>query len=69
MATNVVHSNTTSVETNQRFKNCMPDSVDPLLAEFFVNRRSPLTPTVTEMATTDVDMIKQTKDSEENVLY
>ena len=47
----------------------MPDSVDSLLAEFFVNPRSLPTLIVTETAITDVDMIKQTKDYEENVFY
>ena len=44
----------------------MPDSTDLLPIEFFVNPKCPLTPTVTKVETADVDLIKPTKDSEEN---
>ena len=44
----------------------MPDSLDPLLSEFFVDPRYPSISAVTEATTTEVDLIETTKDPEEN---
>ena len=44
----------------------MPDSVDPLPVEFFMNPRCPPVPTVTDVTTTGVDLIETTKKPEGN---
>ena len=49
MATNVVCSNTTFVETNQRFQ-----MVCPTLQEFFANPKCPSTLIATEVKATEV---------------
>ena len=44
----------------------MPDSAFPFPAEFFVNLRFPLVPTVIEATTTGVDLIESTKELKGN---
>ena len=46
----------------------MPDSINPLPPEFFVNPRCPLAPTSVEVKVVEVDLGEATKDPEEDVV-
>ena len=68
MATDAVRSNTTSVETSQRFRMACMTLLTHFLPEFFVNPRCPPTPTIVKVKAVEIDLGEAAKDPKEGVV-